>query len=101
MSEDELKVQMSTEALSEWERLCDCIRQALSNAQLSDEGIRFIRVEGDGTPNDPGRGFMKLPEATAARFTRQWIDTFLWPLIEKRVDRPSRALVDWLLELER
>jgi hypothetical protein len=98
VSEDDLKMQMSAEAVARWQLVCDCIRQALADAQLSDEGIRFVQVDGDGTPGDPGCGFMKLPAAAAARFTRPWVDRFLWPRIEERIENPGRALVDWIVD---
>jgi hypothetical protein len=35
---------------------------------------------------------------TVSWLTKHWIDTYLWPLVQQRIDRPSKRFVDWLSE---
>jgi len=37
-----------------------------------------------------------IGSTTAVWLTSKWVDTYLWPLVQKRIDKPSREFVDWL-----
>lgn len=88
--DDDRRVPMSAAALERWDEICDAIRGAIRAAGLSDERIRFVRVDGDPAAGDPGSGFMIAPAAKAAWFTDAWIDRHLRP----KLSRPD--LADWL-----
>ncbi|WP_312339440.1 hypothetical protein [Anaerospora hongkongensis] len=32
-------------------------------------------------------------------FTKKWADTYLWPEIQKKIDSPSKAIIDWLVRI--
>jgi hypothetical protein len=33
---------------------------------------------------------------TVSWLTKHWVDAYLWPLVQQRVDGPSRKFIDWL-----
>lgn len=54
-------------------------------------------------PKTKGFGMAELSDvvihwggATAVWLTKKWIDTYLWPLVESRLDVPSKKFLNWL-----
>ncbi len=37
-----------------------------------------------------------IGSASASWLTKKWVDTYLWPFIQVRIDKPSRKFLDWL-----
>jgi hypothetical protein len=31
-------------------------------------------------------------------FTKKWIDTYLWPVLQDEIDGPSKKLINWLIQ---
>jgi hypothetical protein len=39
-----------------------------------------------------------VSSTTLTTVTKSWVDTYLWPELKRRVDKPSRRFVTWLLD---
>jgi|HubBroStandDraft_5_1064220.scaffolds.fasta_scaffold09499_2 hypothetical protein len=37
-----------------------------------------------------------IGSTSATWLTKKWVDTYLWPFVQSRIDRPSRKFLDWL-----
>ena len=78
--------------------ICDSIRQAIadSNVAVVDD-VKVVRP----TAKQFGVGevalvMLLIGGKSAGWFTKKWLDEYLWPILKKQVDRPSRQILELL-----
>jgi hypothetical protein len=63
----------------------------------SDSDVKLIRT--DTKPLGPGEletVVFFVSAALSAWLTKKWLDTYVWPIVQKQIDKPSRQLVDFV-----
>jgi len=80
------------------DQLALCIKSALQNENITDDEIKIIRPQIKNlSPGDFGEIMIYLGSGAAIWFTDKWVETYLWPEIDKKIGNKSKALVNWLL----
>ncbi|MGE5191743.1 MAG: hypothetical protein ACM3U2_04530 [Deltaproteobacteria bacterium] len=84
------------EMAEEAEAVVRLLKEAARAQRLGDE-VSLRRPE----PGEPGQESLTavvlfIGASTAGWLTKEWLETYLWPLIRQRIDAPSRRFVDWL-----
>jgi len=74
------------------------VREAIDASSVTDPTTVFVvRVEKQGISADEGSHLLLcLGSGALTWFTVKWIDTYLWPVLHKKLDASSTRLVDYL-----
>jgi hypothetical protein len=79
--------------------LADALQEAVPASGSSLKGnVELIEVRARGVVEGPGtmEMLLLLSGGAGAWFTKKWADEYLWPIIKRKLDRPSKALTEWL-----
>jgi hypothetical protein len=77
--------------------IVDLLREA-ARSQGKDADVALLG-RGSSRGFEPGTlstSVLLIGGSASTWLTKHWIDTYLWPLVQQRIDRPSRKFVDWL-----
>ena len=80
------------------EDVAEAYREAIAASGAgTEEDVKLVRPNVKGlTPDQVVDYFILYSSVTGIWLTKKWIDTYLWPAIVKKIDKPSKALVDWI-----
>ncbi len=63
----------------------------------ADDVVRILRPKGKNMLPGAGETLILVVGAGATWFSKNWIDTFVWPKIANRIRKPSEQAVDFVL----
>jgi len=69
---------------------------AVSNNLMQQDDIYIQKPKQFGVGELPVTIF--IAGAVTAWFTKKWADTYLWPELQKRIDNPSKKVVEWIVQ---
>lgn len=88
---------------NEVEIVVDIYRRAISE-RIPNNPKKEVEIVESGIHGaiDTVSGFsFLLLTVPASWLASKWIDEFLWPPIKERIDRPSKAFVEWIFSLKK
>jgi len=86
-----------SEIADEAESMVDLLREAAKNQGKEADLYLLTSKSAIGfEPVSMSGAVLMISSTTATWLTKKWVDTYLWPLVQSRIDKPSRKFLDWL-----
>jgi hypothetical protein len=90
-------IEVPKEAEGDVDLIVEGIRDALNETGMHSEHLSVARPSGRNMlPGDVSSTVMLVASGSLAWLTKKWVDTYVWPRIQKRVHVPSERLLAWL-----
>ena len=71
-----------------------------ASAQGLEEQVYLLQPKSKGFgPGELATTVLYVGGGTLGWLTGKWLDTYLWPLVQQRIDGPSKRFVRWLDEV--
>jgi len=85
-----------TEMVDEAEAVVKLLKEAVKS-QGRDDRVYLLQPKSMGFGPEELRTMVLVFNGTMVTWlTKKWIDAYLWPLVQERIDAPSRRFIDWL-----
>ena len=78
----------------------DVLREQLSRQASSAVEVHLVRPRIDGlTAGEVTLDLLAIPAPAVAILTKKWLEEVVWPELKKRIEKPTRDLLDYLFSL--
>jgi hypothetical protein len=85
------------ELAAEGETIVELLREA-AKAQGREADLYLLTSKSSQgfEPVTMGAAVLLIGSTSATWLTKKWVDAYLWPFVQSRIDKPSRKFLDWL-----
>lgn len=93
-----MEVLIPRHLVKEFERMHPAIFDiAKEFGEIKKDDLQIIKPKQFAGGDTPAT--LVISSAVLAWFTKKWADTYLWPEIQKRIENPSKEVVEWIIRV--
>jgi hypothetical protein len=94
----EEKIIVPPEFASQAQTAVELLREAARAQGVSADDLYLLSSQSSKgfEPVTMSAAVLLIGSTSATWLTKHWVDSYLWPFIQSRVDKPSREFLDWL-----
>jgi hypothetical protein len=84
-------------SLDEAAAVAEALRMSTASRPESEGKVELVEIRALGIQGPGAADILLIVSGLAgAWFTKKWVDEYVWPLVKRRIDRPSKILTEWL-----
>lgn len=77
--------------------LAEVLRTCATSRDPSEGSVEMVEVRALGMEGPAATDVLLVVSGLAGTwFTKKWVDEYIWPSVRRRIDRPSKSLIEWL-----